>query len=88
MTKFELVAHSSGKLLAIGSLDSVLGVHSFNKKYSVPVYSVLVIFSKSTRLEFTRFWANYQKILGFFYSVSVFFLKSTRFFNSPFCSYF
>jgi len=54
---------------------SLIGFAFIFKKYSVPVYSVLTLFSKNIRLDFNRLGDILKKYSVGFYSVSDFFEK-------------
>ena len=103
LVKYLLYVDGFHKILEMSSVPNSQSVGQFfYKKYSVSVQSVLRIFLKSTRFQFSRFYGYFRKVVGwilcgfetfskcspFFWSVLVFFFYGSRFFVSRFCPFF
>ena len=67
---------------------SLIGFALIFKKYSVPVYSVLTLFSKNIRLDFNRLGDIFKKYSVGFYSVFRFFRENIRFLDYRFYIFF
>ena len=79
--KYLLYVHSFHKILEMSSVPNSQSVAQFfYKKYSVSVQSVLRIFLKSTRFQFSRFYGYFRKVVGWILVGFEKFSKSSRFF--------